>query len=133
MQSARLSSGELDQLAKTIVDSALTVHKELGPGLLESVYHHCLIEELSLRNVYASSHVTLPLVYKGAFLNKDFVVDVLVEEEIILELKSVETLLPVHEAQILSYLKLADRRLGFLINFHVPLLKQGIKRFVNKF
>ena len=90
-------------------------------------------KEFSLRNIEVRSMVPIPLIYKGYPLNKDYVIDLLVEEEIIIELKAVEGLLPVHEAQIISYLKLADKRLGFLINFNVPLLKNGFKRFVNNF
>ena len=105
----------------------------MGPGLLEAVYQQCLSKELSLRNIKVRSMVPIPLIYKGYPLNKDYVIDLLVEEEIILELKAVESILPVHKAQIISYLKLADKRLGFLINFNVPLLKNGFSRFVNNF
>jgi|SRR5690606_23251417 len=122
-----------DFLSKEILDSSITVHKEMGPGLLEAVYQHCLVKELRMRNIIVETMVSIPLVYKGYLLNKDYVIDILVENEIIVELKSVEGILPVHEAQIISYLKLADKRLGFLINFNVPLLKNGFKRFVNNF
>lgn len=120
-------------LSKKILDSSITVHKEMGPGLLETVYPHCLVKALRMRNIAVETMVPIPLVYKGYLLNKDYVIDILVENEIIVELKSVEGILPVHEAQIISYLKLADKRLGFLINFNVPLLKNGFKRFVNNF
>ena len=122
-----------NQYSKEILSAAITVHKEMGPGLLEAVYQQCLRKEFSLRNIEVRSMVPIPLIYKGYPLNKDYVIDLLVEEEIIIELKAVEGLLPVHEAQIISYLKLADKRLGFLINFNVPLLKNGFKRFVNNF
>jgi GxxExxY protein len=122
-----------NQYSKEILSAAITVHKEMGPGLLEAVYQQCLTKELSLRNIEVRSMVPIPLVYKGYPLNKDYIIDLLVEKEIILELKSVECILPVHEAQIISYLKLSDKRLGFLINFNVPLLKDGFKRFVNNF
>ena len=121
-----------EELATIILDSAITVHREMGPGLLEAVYQYCLVRELELRNVTVETLVTVPLVYKGHALKKEYIVDVLVEGEIIIELKAVEGLLPVHEAQLISYLKLADKRLGFLINFNVPLLKNGLRRFVNK-
>lgn len=111
----------------------MSVHKEMGPGLLESVYQHCLVKELTLRGIKVNTEVCIPLQYKGHLLNKDYVIDILVESEIILELKAIEAILPVHEAQIISYLKLASKRLGFLINFNVPLLKNGFKRFVNNF
>ncbi len=122
-----------NQYSKEILSASITVHKEMGPGLLEAVYQQCLRKEFSLPNIEVRSMVPIPLIYKGYPLNKDYVIDLLVEEEIIIELKAVEGLLPVHEAQIISYLKLADKRLGFLINFNVPLLKNGFKRFVNNF
>ena len=122
----------LNQYSKEILSTAITVHKEMGPGLVEAIYQQCLSKELSLRDIKVRSMVPIPLVYKGYPLNKDYVIDLLVEEEIILELKAVESILPVH-AQIISYLKLADKRLGFLINFNVTLLKNGFSRFVNNF
>ena len=124
---------ELNQLSKVILDACVTVHKEMGPGLLESVYELCLMKEFELRGVKAKNQEALPLIYKGFELSKEFKIDILVEDEIILELKSSETMLPVYEAQIISYLKLADKRLGFLINFNVPLMKDGFKRFVHNF
>lgn len=105
----------LNSLSKDILDASIAVHKEMGPGLLESVYHECLVKELSLRSIKLNTMVAIPLQYKGYSLNKDYVIDILVEDEIIVELKAVEAILPVHEAQIISYLKLADKRLGFLI------------------
>lgn len=122
-----------NQLSKEILDAAITVHKEMGPGLLESVYEFCLMKEFELRGIFAENQVPVQLVYKGYHLNKDYRIDVLIEKEIIIELKAVEVLLPVHEAQIISHLKLTERKLGFLINFNVPLLKQGFRRFVNDF
>ena len=105
----------------------------MGPGLLESVYHHCMIKEMSNRDLEVRTMCPVPLHYKGEALNKDFVIDMLVEDQSILELKAIEGLLPVHEAQLISYLRLAKMRLGFFINFNVPLLKLGFKRFVNNF
>lgn len=122
----------LNELSSLVLGAAITVHKEMGPGLLESVYQHCMTRELALRNIEARQMIPVSLFYKGEPLNKDFVIDILVQDEIILELKAVDGILPVHEAQIISYLKLAKKRLGFLINFNVPLLKHGFKRFVNK-
>ena len=127
------SKAEVDDITLSIFKSAVSVHQEMGPGLLEAVYHHCLIEEMTDRGLHVEKSVIVPLHYKTKPLNKDYVIDILVEDEIILELKSVEGLLKVHEAQLISYLKLANKRLGFLINFNVPLLKQGFKRFVNNF
>ncbi len=120
-------------MAKQILDASVFVHKEMGPGLLESVYELCLAKELSLRGIQVQRQVFLPLYYRGQEINKDFRIDLLIENEIIIEIKAVDVVLPVHEAQIISYLKLADKRLGFLINFNVPLLKNGFRRFVNDF
>jgi GxxExxY protein len=105
----------------------------MGPGLLESIYESCLMKELEIRNIKAKNQVVIPLIYKGYELSKELKIDILVEDEIILELKSSEFLHPVFEAQIISYLKLANKKLGFLINFNVPLLKDGFKRYVNNF
>jgi GxxExxY protein len=124
---------ELNRLSSVILDSAITVHREMGSGLLESVYELCFLKEFELRSIKAVSQVSIPLIYKGFELSKDFKIDILVENEIIIELKSVEIMLPVFEAQIISYLKLANKHLGFLINFNVPILKQGFRRFVNNF
>lgn len=128
-----MTQDELNSCSKVILDSSIAVHKEMGPGLLEAVYQQCLVKELTIRGAKVNTMVPVPLQYKGHLLNKDYVIDILVEDEIILELKAIETILPVHEAQIISYLKLANKRLGFLINFNVPLLKSGFKRFVNNF
>jgi len=122
-----------NKLSGEILDAAITVHKEMGPGLLESVYELCLFKELQLRNIHVENQIPVPLYYKGENLNKDFRIDILVEKEIVIELKAVDYILPVHEAQIISYLKLTDKKLGFLINFNVPLLKEGFKRFVNHY
>ncbi len=123
----------IEYYAKQTVDAGYRVHKELGPGLLESVYQYCFMEELKIRNLHASQEVFLPIKYRGNILNKEFRLDILLEEEIIIEIKAVEILLPVHCAQIISYLKLSDKALGFLINFNVPVFKDGIHRYVNNF
>ncbi len=120
-----------EYLAKQIFESSLEVHREMGPGLLESVYEECMYKELSFRKINAERQVFIPLIYKKEELMKDFRLDLLVEHELIIEIKAVEIFLPVHQAQIISYLKLADKRMGFLINFNVPLIKQGFRRFVN--
>lgn len=120
-------------LGKEIFLSALEVHKNLGPGLLESVYEFALIREFQLRNIRAGHQVKIPLYYKGEETGKCFFVDILLEEEIIIEIKAVEQLLPVHKAQLLSYMKLTGKRMGFLINFNVVLLKEGFKRMVNNY
>ena len=126
-----MDKARYEAIGSLIVDAAFAVHCELGPGLLESVYECCMLEELKARNLTVNSQVKLPLMYKGRTLNKDFIIDILVENEIIVELKAVEALQPVHEVQILTYMKLADKKLGFLINFNVPLIKNGIKRKIN--
>lgn len=131
MNEQSISIDQLNHFTATILDSCIRVHKEMGPGLLESVYHYCLLKELSCRQIRPESKVPIPLQYRGEDLNKDYVIDILVEGEIIIELKSVEGLLAVHEAQLISYLKLAKKRIGLLVNFNVPLLKQGFRRFVN--
>jgi len=105
----------------------------MGPGLLESIYQNCLVAELRLRDLCVEQMVPVKLHYKSIPLEKVFLIDLLVEREIILELKAVEGIDPLYEAQLLSYLKLTDKRLGFIINFNVPLLKDGLKRMVHNF
>lgn len=122
-----------NQLSREILDAAIAVHREMGPGLLQSVYELCLLKELQLRGIFAENQVSIPLFYKGERLQKEYRIDVLVEKEMIIELKAVEFILPVHEAQIISHLKLTNKKLGFLINFNVPLLKEGFNRYVNNF
>jgi GxxExxY protein len=124
---------KVEYYAKQLVDAAYRVYKELGPGLLESVYSFCMMEEFNLRGIKAEQEVFIPFYYRSNKLNKDFRIDILVENEIIIEVKAVEILLPVHIAQLISYLKLSGKRLGFLINFDVPVLKEGIHRYVNNY
>lgn len=126
------SADELNELSGIILNCSLAVHKELGPGLLESVYQQCMVAEIGSRGLRVEQLVPVKLHYKGEPLKKDFIVDTLVEQEIVLEIKSVDLLLKVHEAQLITYLKLTNKRLGLLINFNVPLIKNGFKRFVNK-
>ena len=133
MQTTRLTNQELNDLAGIILDAAITVHRAIGPGLLESVYQECLVMELRKRGIKVEREVHVQLHYQNEPIDKEYKIDLLVENEIILELKSVEVILKVHEAQVVSYLRLSNRKLGFLINFNVPLLKQGFKRFVNNF
>ncbi len=127
------SNNELDRLSRIILDSSIEVHKELGPGKLESIYQLCLIKEFQNKGIMFASSVKFPLPYKGISLDKDFIVDIVVEDEIIIELKAVEVILPVHTAQIISYLKVTNKRLGFLINFNTPKLIEGFRRYVNNF
>jgi GxxExxY protein len=123
-------SQELDQVATQVVDAAFQVHSTLGPGLLESVYEVCLEHELTKRGLSVEKQVPLPVLYDNLYIEAGFKVDLLVDRCLIVELKAVETLLPVHTAQLLTYLKLSKCRLGLLINFNVPLIKDGIKRLV---
>jgi GxxExxY protein len=119
-----------DRVAKAIVDAAYAVHNTLGPGLLKSVYEACLTHELKKRALKVASQVSLPIMYDGMRLDAGLRLDMLVEDCVIVELKAVETLLPIHQAQVLTYLKLTGHRLGLLINFNVPVIRQGIKRMV---
>ncbi len=128
-----MTKEELNELSGIILDAAIHVHKEMGPGLLESVYQYCLAEELESRGLFVRIEYELPLYYKGKRLRKNFSIDLMVENEVIIETKSVAEMRAVFDAQIISYLKLADKKLGFLINFNVPVLKNGFKRFVNNF
>ena len=122
---------EYNFITGRIIRCAIEVHKTLGPGLLESVYDVCLSKEIERAGLFVERQKVLPVVYKGISLDKDFVVDQLIENEIIVELKAIENILPVHAAQLLTYLKLSDRHLGLLINFNVPSLKEGIRRKIN--
>ena len=127
------SREEYERLGKIILDCAFEVHKELGPGLLESVYEECLVMELRDRGIKAENQVHLPIYYKGKRLDKYFRVDVLVEEIIALELKSASDLYAIDECQLVSYMKLAKIKLGYLINFNEVLLKDGIRRKYNNY
>jgi len=118
------------ELSNRIIGCAIEVHRELGPGLLESTYEQCLAHELSLNRIDFKLQHPLPVEFKGIRLDCGYRVDVLVEDEFILELKSVDALKGIHEAQLLTYMKLAGIKQGFLINFNVRLLKEGLKSFV---
>ena len=119
-----------ERIAREIVDAAYAVHKTLGPGLLEKVYEVCFCHELSKRELEYQRQVDVPIVYDGIAFDEGLRLDVLVEELIICELKAVDEMNPVWEAQLLSHLKLTGKRLGFLVNFNVPLIKKGIKRII---
>ena len=121
---------EIESIAKLIVDSAYKVHKSLGPGLLEKVYEICFCHELAKKGLDFKRQVDIPIVYDSMVFKEGLRLDVLVEDKIICELKALENVNPVWEAQILSHLKLTGNRLGFLINFNVPRIKDGIRRFV---
>ncbi|MGA9751650.1 MAG: GxxExxY protein [Acidobacteriota bacterium] len=117
-----------DRIATEIVDAAFAVHRALGPGLLEGVYETCLCHEMSKRGLHWERQVALPVCYDGLRLESALRLDLLVENLVIVELKATEKLLPIHEAQVLTYLKLLGRRLGFLINFNSTVLKNGVRR-----
>lgn len=127
MRSPRIP-GEIEEASRQVVDSALHVHQALGPGLLESVYEECLAVELWSRSLVCERQKVVPVVYKGCVVEAGFRIDLLVEGILIVELKAVEILLPLHEVQLYTYLKLSKMPLGLLINFNVPLIKQGIRR-----
>ena len=119
---------EIDRIAREIADAAFCVHYNLGPGLLEGIYENCLAYELNKRGLRISQQLSLPVIYDGRRLDSGLRLDFLVENCVIVELKAVERLLPVHHAQVLTYLKLTGYRLGLLINFNVSVIKNGIKR-----
>ena len=123
---------DIEEIATTIVDSVIKVHRSLGPGLLESAYQSCLAYELRKRGLRVGCEIILPIHYDGQTIDAGYRIDMLVEESIIVENKSVDQILPIHEAQLLTYLKLHNCRLGFLINWNVKLVKDGIKRMVYK-
>jgi GxxExxY protein len=120
----------LQDLSEKIIGAAIEVHRALGPGLLESAYEQCLCHELSVRGMQFGRQLSLPLVYKGVKLDCGYCIDLLVEDAVIIELKSVEKVLPVHLAQLLTYMRLSNKKLGLLINFNERLLKDGLHRIV---
>ena len=124
---------DINEITGTIIDGAMKVHSALGPGLLESAYEACLVHELSKRGLKVQSQVGLPVSYDGVEIDVGYRIDVLVEDVVIVELKAVSAVAPIHEAQLLSYLRLSGKRVGLLINFNVLRLKDGIKRMVNNY
>jgi GxxExxY protein len=121
---------EFDALSNRVIGCAIEVHKNLGPGLLESTYEQCLAHELSVADIPFKLQFSLPVEYKGTKLDCGYRVDLLVDNKIIVELKSIDRILPIHEAQLLTYMKLADVSIGLLMNFNVKYMKDGIKRMV---
>ena len=118
------------ELTRSIIGAAIEVHRELGPGLLESAYEACLCRELSLRGLRFARQLRLPVTYKGETVDCGYRVDVLVEDAVVVEVKAANELCPIHEAQLLSYLRLGGWKVGLLINFHVPVLRDGVRRLV---
>jgi len=133
MMNQLATTDNLNAISSEIIGCAIEVHRELGPGLLESVYEICLATELKAKGIGFKRQLYLPVRYKTYLLDLDFRIDVMVEEEVVVEIKTVENLLPVHEAQLMTYLKLSKKRLGLLINFNEALLKDGIRRMLNGF
>jgi len=123
----------LDRLTEKIIGFAIDVHRALGPGLLESAYEECLCYELSHSQIVFTRQTPLPVTYKNVKLDCGYRMDILVDNSVILEVKTVERLIGIHEAQLLSYLKLSGIRVGLLLNFHVPVLKNGLKRIANNY
>ena len=123
----------INEITEKVIGAAIEVHKVLGPGLLESTYEECLCYELGRSELNFERQVQLPVVYKEVKLDCGYRIDLIVEKSVIVELKTVAALLPIHEAQLLTYLKLTKKNIGLLLNFNVPVLKDGIKRIVHKF
>jgi len=132
MESGPSPALELNEISRRIIDAAIQIHKKLGPGLLESVYRECLVHEMRKRGLRVEEEVQVPIVYDGIKLKSPLRLDLLVEAEVIVELKAIDDVVAVHRAQLLSYLRLTGKRLGLLLNFNVVLLKDGIHRIVNK-
>ena len=128
-----MTRDQLNDLGGKILDACIAVHREFGPGLLESVYVFGLLKEFELRGIKATANVAVPLYYKGYDTAKYYEMDILIENEIVLEAKAVDTMHPVYDAQMISYLKLSGKSLGYLVNFNVVKVKDGFRRFVNKF
>ena len=123
----------INHLTGEVIDAAMRVHTALGPGLLESAYEACLAHELRKRGFRVETQVALPVTYDSMRVDLGYRIDLLAEDQVVVELKAIETVLPVHKAQLLSYLRLSGRRVGLLINFHVERLKDGVTRIVNNF
>lgn len=123
---------DVNKTTESIIGAAIEVHRHLGPGLLESAYEECLCEELLLRKIPFKRQIVLPVTYKGKMLDIGYRVDLLVNDEVVVELKTVDSILLIHEAQTLTYMRLGGWQVGLILNFHVTILKNGIKRLVHK-
>jgi len=126
-----VDGGNINEISGAVIQSAIAVHSAIGPGLLESAYHACLAYELRSRGHGVLEQVPIPVVYKGVKLDVGYRLDLLVDDVVVVELKAVAVLLPIHDAQVISYLALSGHHVGLLINFHVPRLRDGLKRFVH--
>jgi GxxExxY protein len=127
-----MTTPEIEHIGKVVVNSAFKVHKELGPGLLEKVYEICLAHEINKAGIEVARQLDIPVIYDGITFKEGLRLDLLVGNEVIVEIKAIETVNPVWQAQIISHLKLTGKQLGYLINFNVPLIKNGIQRFIGK-
>jgi GxxExxY protein len=125
------SADELNQISNSIIGAAIEVHRHLGPGLLESAYRQCLAWELQQQSLVVEQEILVPIKYKQLEVENGYRIDLLVEHEVVIELKSVDVLLPIHSAQLLTYLKVTGHRLGLLLNFKVDVMRNGVKRIVN--
>lgn len=123
---------DINKTTEAIIGAAIEVHRQLGPGLLESAYEECLCEELALRKIPFKRQAALPVTYKGKKLDIGYRIDLLVNDEVVVELKTIESILPIHEAQTLTYMRLGGWQVGLILNFNVTVLKNGIKRLVHK-
>jgi len=132
-EDAEKRRGKLDRISGAVIEAAVEVHRELGPGLLESVYEAALVMELGARSLLVARQQRIPLSYKGRSLGKDLILDLLVEERVVVEVKAVRALDAVHEAQLLSYLKLSRCRVGLLMNFNMDTMRRGVRRMVNEY
>lgn len=121
----------IEAIASDVVDAAIKIHRSLGPGLLESAYQHCMAYELRKRGRHVFTEVVLPIVYDGQPIDAGYRIDMIVDDKVIIENKTIDMILPIHEAQLLTYLKLKNCKLGFLLNWNVKLMKNGIRRMVN--
>lgn len=130
-ENAEIAEKRENQISAIVLDAAIAVHTALGPGLLESAYQACLAYELNSRGLKVQAQVPLPISYRGVLVDAAYRLDLVIDDLVIVELKATERLIPIHEAQLLSYLKLSGKRLGLLINFHVLRLRDGYKRIVN--
>ena len=120
-----------DEWSRRVIGAAIEVHREKGPGLLESAYESCLVHEFALRGLKYTRQIAVPLMYKGQVIDVAFRADLIIEDKVLVELKAVESVLPVHKAQVLSYIRETQHRVGLLINFHVPKLVDGVTRIIN--
>lgn len=127
-----MESRQINKVSGQVIGAAIEVHKNIGPGLLESAYEKCLCRELEIQNIQYKSQVPVPIVYKGENLDCGYRLDLLVEDFLVIELKACERIEPIHKAQLLTYLRLMNKQLGLILNFNVPIMRDGLQRVVNE-